>query len=263
LESTARRGGEGSLAKGLAADTLSFTSFLFPRRLKELVGLPGNQRRIKDERSCNAALHWAAAGNIVECVELLLKAGARVNQLARGPLPDFFIEGSRPNTALCAAAWFGAVDAAKVLLRAGADLESADRLGPLQIAAAGGSCQMVNFLLKQGANVNARTDGGFSALHFALEAKAFDCAALLIQNGADVNEYGEWRGQGAWPFAQACELAGAGDADAAKAAAVAELMVASGLDPEMGSRPPPMALAMSAGLQSIVGALQFMGGSLF
>jgi ankyrin repeat protein len=205
----------------------------------------------------------AAVVGYLESVRLLLAKGAPVDQLSSGLWPGTVLGASGTNTALSAAAWFGTYSAVEVLLDAGAELNPTDRLGPLQLAAAKGSLNMVAFLVERGANVRAHADCGFSALQFALEAKAFDCAEFLIRNGADVNEYSEWRGKRAWPFVTACELAGAGTEDSVKAAALAELMVAKGLNPHSESVPPPAVSAMMAGLAGIAEMLVLNGASLF
>jgi len=87
------------------------------------------------------------------------------------------------------AAHFGHVEAVQLLLTRGApiDAKSQNWLGvtPLQSAAAGRQLLVVELLLKCGANVNARQNGNWTALHSA--AQHGDAAVIteLLRYGAD------------------------------------------------------------------------------
>ncbi len=88
--------------------------------------------------------------------------------------------------------YYNDVTAMKAILEAGADLSSIDLDKELANAAFFGHWKMVDFLLSQGANANARdSETGETALHNAL-AKAgrpyfLYVIRLLIEHGADVN----------------------------------------------------------------------------
>jgi len=58
---------------------------------------------------------------------------------------------------------------------------------PLHIAASRGYKSVVNLLIEQGADVNAKDKYGQMPLHFAANRASMDLAQLLIDNGADVN----------------------------------------------------------------------------
>ena len=78
------------------------------------------------------------------------------------------------------------------LLQNGADVNLRDRRGgatPLMFAAAFGSLETMTLLIDKGADVNARTTGGATALMWA----ATDLAKirLLLDRGADVNAVSE------------------------------------------------------------------------
>jgi ankyrin repeat protein len=95
------------------------------------------------------------------------------------------------------AAWFEAVgrnDVASVrkLLAQGVDVNAPDLRAPLfdgatalTVAAERGLAGMVQLLLSHGANVNARSATGWTALMRACNADQFECARLLLDAGAD------------------------------------------------------------------------------
>ncbi len=103
----------------------------------------------------------------------------------------------------------GNVDAAKLLLKAGAKVNTRERFGeqtPLMWAAARRHPQMVELLLSKGADVNARgavrdyrrvataesraaprDRGGFTPLMYAARGNCGECVEALLKHKADVN----------------------------------------------------------------------------
>jgi ankyrin repeat protein len=101
------------------------------------------------------------------------------------------------------------VDAAKLLLKAGAKVDTVEQFGgqtPLMWAAARRHPQMVELLLSKGANVNARgvvrdykrvataesraaprDRGGFTPLMYAARGNCGECVEILLKHKADVN----------------------------------------------------------------------------
>ena len=183
------------------------------------------------------ALMIAVRENHGAAVELLVEAGAAVNaQTRKGPTPAFvppckgtgcgsegvgINRGGLPDrgrraevkggmTPLLYAARDGRLEAARMLVAAGADIELADANGirPLLMAALNNQIDVARFLVEQGANVNADDFWGRTPLWAAVEyrnldmnnndqdspndngvdrAPILDLIRLLLDEGADVN----------------------------------------------------------------------------
>ncbi len=137
-----------------------------------------DQRRVRlaspDSRVADAAMR----GDL-DTVRELVEAGADVN----APRGDGM-------TALHWAAVHGNVGMARLLLGAGADPESATRLGahrPLHVASREGSGEIVAFLVRAGADAGAVTETGVTPLHFAAAAGTVDAVRALIEHGSPVD----------------------------------------------------------------------------
>ncbi len=88
------------------------------------------------------------------------------------------------------AALQGDVEAAELLIAAGADVKAATRVGgitPLSLAAANGSAALLELLLKAGADANAAREDGESALMSAALSGSADAIRVLVKHGAEVN----------------------------------------------------------------------------
>jgi ankyrin repeat protein len=121
----------------------------------------------------------AATGKINNILRLL----ARDPQLVNAYAGDGF-------QALGLACFFGHLDVAEYLVKAGASVNSPSRnelkAAPLQSAAAGGHEQIVAMLLKNGADPSIREQGGYTPLHAAAQNGDLATIRTLIYGGADL-----------------------------------------------------------------------------
>ena len=120
----------------------------------------------------------AAVGNEVRVRELVARDPDLVGRVS----PDGF-------TALHLAAFFGHDEAAAELVRRGAHVgavaENPLHVQPLHSAAAGGHTAIARLLLEEGADPNARQDGGFVPIHAAAQSGNDELYDLLVAHGAD------------------------------------------------------------------------------
>jgi len=105
-----------------------------------------------------------------------------------GSLQSYSADGYTP---LHLAAFFGQVEAMKLLLDRGAKIEAvstnAMKVTPLHSATAGGSVEAVELLLAKGANANARQHGGFLPLQSAASNGNVAMVKALLEKGADAS----------------------------------------------------------------------------
>jgi ankyrin repeat protein len=128
----------------------------------------------------------AAAEGDAAAVSRLLAAGANPNASMAVQPPSGEVH---QDTALIIAAGYGQLEAARLLLDAGAEPSLANSLGstPLMIAAQMGQLEMLRLLPKWGAAVDAvdPRDGG-TAFHSACYHNQPDCVEALARVGCDV-----------------------------------------------------------------------------
>jgi ankyrin repeat protein len=91
------------------------------------------------------------------------------------------------DTALMLAALKGNLDIARKLRNAGARLDPPGWT-PLIYAATGGQAPLVKYFLDQGANINATSPNGTTALMMAIREHHPDVATLLLDRGADTSK---------------------------------------------------------------------------
>jgi uncharacterized protein len=94
-------------------------------------------------------------------------------------------------TPLHLAAHFGRLETVKALHQLGADIDvkstNPTNNTPMHAAIAGGSLEVAEYLLDNGANVNARDGGQNTALHIAAQAGWAEALRFLLDRRADVN----------------------------------------------------------------------------
>ncbi len=162
------------------------------------------------------ALHWAAYLNDAETTALLIRAGANVNvpnNYGVTPLglasinghaaivEQLVRSGADPNdplhavnageTPLMLAVRSGEVDAVKVLLDVGANInetETWNGQSALMWAAVEGHVPVVQMLIDHGADIHARSNSGATPLLFAARTGSMDVVGALLAAGSDVNE---------------------------------------------------------------------------
>ena len=121
----------------------------------------------------------AATGKINNILRLLARDPQLVNAYA--------VDGFQ---ALGLASYFGHLDVAEYLIRAGAPVNSTSRNGlraaPIQSAAAAGHSKVVELLLKHGADPNVREQDGYTPLHAAAQNGDVEIIRTLIYGGADL-----------------------------------------------------------------------------
>jgi ankyrin repeat protein len=126
------------------------------------------------------ALHWAAMHGDADLVQMLIYAGANLRATTR--LGSY--------TPLYLASQQGQAKAIDALLKAGADPMVTTQHGttPLMAAAASGNIDAVRLLLDAGSDINARESSrGETALHFAAANDRTAVINLLVEYGADVS----------------------------------------------------------------------------
>ena len=120
----------------------------------------------------------ATIGKLTHIIRLLAKDPSEVNAHAN--------DGSQP---LELAAYFGHIDVADYLLKAGASVNSSqkneEKLTPLHIATLNGHLETAGFLIANGAEVNIHQIDGLTPLHIAAKKGYFSMVRLLLYNGAD------------------------------------------------------------------------------
>jgi cytochrome c len=126
-----------------------------------------------------AAIHDAAKKGDTAAIAAALDAGANVNE------PDGFA------TPLYYAVSRQHLDASKLLIERGADVNTGSKVGgpPLKAAVAKDKLELITLLLEHGADPKV-TAGKETVLHQAVRHDCLDCVKALVAAGADVNARG-------------------------------------------------------------------------
>ena len=101
-------------------------------------------------------------------------------------------QGAKPDNCMWAIAWYDDIEAAKLFIRHGAKLGVKPGLDDLFLGSFGWKkYRFAEWLLKQGADVNAAGPKGMTALMFAVKRKEEDTIPMLLKFGADPDKRSE------------------------------------------------------------------------
>lgn len=181
--------------------------------VRALLQAGGNVNALQPDGA--TALHWAVHWDDAETTDLLLRAGANVNarneygatplSLActngnAGMVEKLLAAGANPNTSapsgetpLMRCARTGSAAAVKALLARKADPNAKDNeqgQTALMWAVAQKHPEAAEALIAGGADIRARTRGGFTALLFAARVGDVQSAKALLAAGANINDTG-------------------------------------------------------------------------
>ncbi|PUU81956.1 ankyrin repeat-containing domain protein [Tuber borchii] len=185
---------------------------------------PVLERLAQEPRGRHCALEWAIINNYPPLVRLLLSKGHDINHLEGGtysgtalhvaiyyeeyPLIEQILKNPAldldkldilGDTALHRAIWWGNPEVVRLLHAAGADLEIPDKSGRTALLLAILYCDMriIEFLVRKGANVNARLPAGtwlqdVTILHELVWPKYERLVRLALEYGADPEVRDHW-----------------------------------------------------------------------
>lgn len=140
---------------------------------------------VADDRSTHMVtpLWCAAVSGKLKVVELLLNQGANINAVSD--------TGSTPVRSAC---FMTHVEVVKYLVEHGADINLPNYNGGTCLINSVQSCLLCEFLLRNGADVNARDIQNKTALHYAIQEHRLETTRLLLKNGANIyakSRYGD------------------------------------------------------------------------
>ena len=134
-------------------------------------------------------LDWAIIGGKNELADLLRKHGGKTGEELKGgePFPKAATpeppKGKAPDISIHDAAESGNIEAVKQHLAAGTDVNLGGGATPLHPATYSGHKEVVELLIGNGANVNAKSKG-WTPLDIAIEFEHTEIADILRKNGA-------------------------------------------------------------------------------
>src|SRR5215211_8913651 len=176
---------------------------LSPIMIAAYHGQPEIASFLADKTVALTIFEAAATGKINNILRLLARDPQLVNAYAA--------DGFQPLGLAC---FFGHLDVADYLIKAGAPVNSPSRnemkAAPIQSAASAGHEKIVELLLKHGADPNIREQGGYTPLHAAAQNGDVEMIRTLLYGGADLALRSD---DGKFPVNRALE---AGHTEAAK-----------------------------------------------
>jgi ankyrin repeat protein len=124
---------------------------------------------------------WLAVWNQdARMVDLLLRNGANAKQTFKGEAEIALLDVATQE---------GPLDVVQLLVKAGADYNKPDSHGqtPLRTAARNGHTGIVKYLLAKGAEVDTKGNDGATSLEHAASKGHLEIVKLLVEKGANVN----------------------------------------------------------------------------
>jgi cytohesin len=170
----------------------------FRREVAEVLIARGADVNARNEETGQTPLHAVARGGMSDLAELYISKGADVNAKANGgatPLGvaaaygqkevgDLLVAKGATVSSLNVAAFTGDLDKIKSFIGDGVNAKGLSRLAPIHFVT---SREGAEFLIANGADVNAKTSSGETALHRVARGGHKDVVEVLIANGADVS----------------------------------------------------------------------------
>src|SRR5512133_566876 len=124
-------------------------------------------------------IHEACAAGVMREVERIITKDKR-------KIIENSVDGYSPLHLTC---WFGHPEIAKLLISKGAQInvvsDHSTKVMPIHSAVASKQIEVVEFLLKNGAEINPRQQGGLTPLHLAVQNGHAAMVKLLVEHGAD------------------------------------------------------------------------------
>ncbi|MBN1457394.1 MAG: ankyrin repeat domain-containing protein [Sedimentisphaerales bacterium] len=159
------------------------------KKISSPLAKPSAESAPKDEPKVTSkiesdALHKAAQAGDLAKMKQLISEGVPLDGVAN-------IDGMADVTALHIAALYDQVDAAKLLIDSGADIEVKAYMGftPLHTAAYEGNTDMVTLLLDNGADKTAETEHSQTAQDIAIDLGSRSLITLLQEDKVDERDY--------------------------------------------------------------------------
>jgi len=162
---------------------ISFVNFLLEECYAD-IEQRGTYEVAEDRSRHQVTPLWCAAvADKLEVVRTLIRHGAEVNALS-----------DTQSTPVRSACYMTNIDIVRCLVEHGADIHRPNINGGTCLINSVQSVELCQFLIDQGALVNAVDNSGNLALHYAIREGRFDAVRLLLKHGSDssiCNDFGD------------------------------------------------------------------------
>ena len=162
---------------------ISFVNFLLEECYAD-IEQRGTYEVAEDRSRHQVTPLWCAAvADKLEVVRTLIRHGAEVNALS-----------DTQSTPVRSACYMTNIDIVRYLVEYGADIHRPNVNGGTCLINSVQSVELCQFLIEQGASVNAVDNSGNLALHYAIREGRFDAVKLLLKHSSDssiCNDFGD------------------------------------------------------------------------